>query len=95
VTIWRMRIACWITKVTDTRSEEVILIAFPLQQWFHERASMLYVIYLVFIDIEKSRMMVFVGIATSYGPDGPGLESWYEQGIFLCSATFRPILVPA
>jgi len=29
VTIWRMRIACWITKATNTRSEYVILIAFP------------------------------------------------------------------
>jgi hypothetical protein len=25
---WRMRIACWITKATDTHSEYVILIAF-------------------------------------------------------------------
>jgi len=27
--LWRMRIACWITKATDTDSEYVILIAFP------------------------------------------------------------------
>ena len=38
--IRRMRIACWITKATNTHSEYVILIAFPLQQWLHERASM-------------------------------------------------------
>jgi len=31
-TIWRMRIASWVTKATDTHSEYVILIAFPLQQ---------------------------------------------------------------
>ena len=37
----RMYIACWITKATDTHSEYVILIAFPLQQWLRERASML------------------------------------------------------
>jgi len=41
ITIWRMRIACWIPKATDTHSEHVILIAFPLQQRLHERASML------------------------------------------------------
>jgi hypothetical protein len=35
------RIAWWITKATDTHSEFVTLIAFPLQQWLHERASML------------------------------------------------------
>jgi hypothetical protein len=40
--IWRMRIACWITKATDTHSEFVILIAFPWQQWLRERASMLH-----------------------------------------------------
>jgi len=33
----RMRFACWITKATDTHSEYVILIAFPLQQYLYER----------------------------------------------------------
>jgi hypothetical protein len=50
-TPWCMRIACCITKVTDTRSEYVILIAFPLQKWVYERASILrymYVAYLVY-----------------------------------------------
>ena len=39
--IRRMRSACWITKATNTRSNYVILIAFPLQQRLRERASML------------------------------------------------------
>jgi len=39
--IWRMRLACGIPKATNTHSEYVILIAFPLQQWLHEGASML------------------------------------------------------
>jgi hypothetical protein len=39
--IWRMRIACWITKATDAHSECVILIAFPRQQWIREHTSML------------------------------------------------------
>jgi len=30
-TMWRMRFACWIPKATNTLSEYVILIAFPLQ----------------------------------------------------------------
>jgi hypothetical protein len=34
-----MRIACWITKATDTNSEHVILISLPLHQWLRERAS--------------------------------------------------------
>jgi hypothetical protein len=44
--IRRMRIACWVTKATDTRSEYVILIAFPRQQWLHERTSMLRYMYI-------------------------------------------------
>jgi len=35
------RISCCIPKATNTHSEYVILIAFPLQQWLNERASML------------------------------------------------------
>ena len=29
----RMRIACWIPNATNTQSENVMLIDFPLQQW--------------------------------------------------------------
>ena len=39
--IQRMRLAFWITKATDTPLDYVVLIAFPRQQWFHERTSML------------------------------------------------------
>jgi len=37
-TIWRVRIACWITKATKTHPQYIILTAFPLQQLVHERA---------------------------------------------------------
>ena len=47
MTIWRMRIACWITKATDTHSGYVILTAFPLQQWLNERPSLLRYTYIV------------------------------------------------
>jgi hypothetical protein len=46
MTVSRMRIACWIPKATNTHSEYVILIAFPLHQWLHERASMLRYTYI-------------------------------------------------
>jgi hypothetical protein len=39
--IQRVRIACWITKATDTHSEYAILVSFPRQQWLRERASVL------------------------------------------------------
>ena len=38
MTIWRMRIACWTSKATNTHSEYVIFIAYTLQQWLNERA---------------------------------------------------------
>ena len=37
--IRRRRTTCRITKATDMHSEYVIRVAFPLQQWSHERAS--------------------------------------------------------
>jgi len=46
ITIWRMRFACWIKKATDTHSQHVTFIAFPQQQWLHERASMLRYTYI-------------------------------------------------
>jgi hypothetical protein len=41
MTIWRTHLTCWLPKATNTHSEYVILIVFPLQQWLHESASML------------------------------------------------------
>jgi hypothetical protein len=38
MTLWRMRFSCWISKASNTHSVYVILIAFPLQQFFHECA---------------------------------------------------------
>jgi hypothetical protein len=40
ITIWRMRIACWIPKDTNTHAEYLVHLAFPLQQWLNERAAM-------------------------------------------------------
>ena len=41
-----MCISCWVPKPTNTHSENVILIAFVLQQWLHERSSMLRYTYI-------------------------------------------------
>ena len=41
MTIWHMRIACWTTKATNTHTIYIIIIPFPMQQWLHERVSML------------------------------------------------------
>ena len=47
MTIWRMRIACWIPKKRNTLSKYVILIAFQLQQCFRKSASVLRYTYIV------------------------------------------------
>jgi len=39
--IWRIRIACCVNKSTNTHSDCVILIAFPVQQWLQERTLVL------------------------------------------------------
>jgi hypothetical protein len=41
MTIWRVHIAYWIHKATNTHRACAVLTAFPLQQWLHERTSML------------------------------------------------------
>jgi len=64
MTIWRTRIAWWITKATNTRSEYVILIAFPLQQWLYERASMLRYMYIACV------IVLFVYTTNSYQAEG-------------------------
>jgi hypothetical protein len=40
-----MHIACWLPRATNTHLEYVILIAFPLQQVLHRRASLLRYLY--------------------------------------------------
>jgi hypothetical protein len=42
----RMRLACWITKVTDTYSNYLIVTAFARQQWLRERALVLSYTYI-------------------------------------------------
>jgi len=46
MTMWRMCSACWIPTATNTHSQYVILIAFPLQQWLHEHAKMVRYTYI-------------------------------------------------
>jgi hypothetical protein len=53
MTIWRMYIACWIPKSTNTLLHYVIIIAFPLQQWLHERASLLRYAYFACLVLKK------------------------------------------
>jgi len=59
-----MRIACLILKATNTHKEYVIHIAFPLQQWLRERATMLcytYSVSTVITDTERVYCAVRTG----------------------------------
>ena len=49
--IWRMRVACWITRATNKHSYYVIFSAFPLQQWLHEGATLFRYTYIACIVI--------------------------------------------
>jgi hypothetical protein len=49
IAIWRMRIACWIIKASDTHTGCAIFYDFPLQQWLHGRASMLRLLLLLLL----------------------------------------------
>jgi hypothetical protein len=42
MTKWRMRIACWTPKATDTHSGCGTLFALPRQHWLRERVSLLH-----------------------------------------------------
>jgi len=52
MTIRHMSVACWLPKPTNTHSEYVIIIAFPLQQWLLEHASMLCCMYTVLLTFQ-------------------------------------------
>jgi len=41
MTVWRMRVACWIRKATKRLLEYVTLFAFSRELWLHERTSFL------------------------------------------------------
>jgi hypothetical protein len=45
ITIWHMHIACLIPKTTNTHSEYVALIAFPMQHWLYVCISLLHYTY--------------------------------------------------
>jgi len=63
MSIWRMRIAYWIPKATNTHTHThtgcVILIAFPLQQWLHERVSTLRYTY---VDSIVSTNLIYTSV---------------------------------
>ena len=68
--IRRMRFACWITESTDTHSEYVRLLAFILQQWLRERASILLYASLPVI------LKVLVNSDSTFAKEGVSFSKW-------------------
>ena len=58
MTVWLMRIACWLTKATDTHTEYVILIAFPRQQWLYERDLLLGYMYIACLVLDAQLLTI-------------------------------------
>ena len=64
-TIWHMPITCWLPKATNTRSEYVILISFPMQKCLQDSALMLRFSTLPFLFITDIRTEFDHNIVTS------------------------------
>jgi hypothetical protein len=87
MTIGRMRVACWISKTTNTHTECVILITFPLQQWLHERISMLRYTFIaspVFLKVLSTRS--FLTAAQNQATRPLRVDKYYKL-LFLRSVT--------
>jgi hypothetical protein len=79
----RMRIACWITKATDTHSEFLIFITSALQEWLRERASMLRYTYTACLIRDNSHLGVFSFRTPSVKWDGELQQN--KQLVSICS----------
>jgi hypothetical protein len=53
ITIWRLRITCWIPKATNTHSVYVTLIAFQLQQLLQEKTAVLRYTYISCLKVDS------------------------------------------
>ena len=61
-----MRIACWIPKATNTKHTQNMNYYFPLQQWFHGRASMLRHTHISYLVVVSRWHKHFLGFSRQY-----------------------------
>ena len=66
MTIRRMRFARWMTRATNTNSEFVILVAYRLQNWLHERAWILRYMYIAFHVCVLCGLMYFLQLMIAF-----------------------------
>jgi len=73
-----MLFACWTPKATNTHSEYVIVITFPLQQWLHERTSVLHCTYIA--CLVKLSFRLFLDV-----PEGLRHSHFRSQRVYISS----------
>jgi hypothetical protein len=85
-TIWRTRIACQITKATNSHAEYVIIFPFPPQKWLHERPSMLRYKYFACLLVTQfnTNEVIFVYVLISSNR----IRRLVLASIMLCHAFF-------
>jgi len=87
MTIWRIRLSCWIPKATNTQSEYVIITAFPQQLWLHERASILRYTYIACLVYRRSDTLKSIfpnsgHLCTKFWWECEG-PKWLTKGCFI------------
>ena len=79
--IWRMRVAWWIPKATNTLSRICNTYCFSLQQWLHERASLLPYTYIACRVFITETECVYCAVRTG---------SLYTACLTFSNSTFCP-----
>ena len=92
MTIWRMRITSCVPKATNTHSEYVILIAFSMQHWLHQRALILRYVYIALqISLGRAKISELRPNTPHLGIAWPWRWWWGLCGLMLCFSNFvRP-----
>jgi len=84
-----IRIACWIHKATNTKSQYLIIIAFPLQQCLHERVSVLLCTYntcLVCLHCRAFLIVIYISVCVCvYVYSGYKCTIFVVNNIFHCN----------
>jgi len=90
MTNWSIRIVCCIHKTTNTHSEYIILIAFPLQQKLHQNASMSRYAYIAYHDNSKPNTKLKHGALGKCSEFPTKLVGYYNSHtVVTCQGTFR------
>jgi hypothetical protein len=90
-----IRIVIWISKATHKHSEYVILIAFPLQQWLHERSLILRYkcpARLVYCDVSSCRQ--FAAVPTPAREDARQNEVHTASSLPATSRSYTNTMLP-